>query len=212
MFSLFMNRSKVGMEKNLDRPLKVIQVQLSCSASGCHVFQAKPNQRGDGTSPIDPVVKAPSANSLRDWKSKRETEVRQPCRFQIGNKTTTKKKQTHRAFVEPLKRLIYSEMQAGRALFNTNLGNQLLGDADAAPSERSPTKANAIMHKDVIGHTGIHQEAPFSRRRQTRRAERSERRAGKHGRTEGGRRGNKQQKMVEKGIQKKVDVTSFFFF
>lgn len=72
-------------------------------------------------------------------------------------------------------------MQAGRALFNTNLGNQLL------PSERSPTKANAIMHEDVIGHTGIHQEAPFSRRRQTRRAERSERRAGKHGGREGGR-------------------------
>lgn len=88
----------------------------------------------------------------------------------------------------------------------------MLGDADAAPSERSPTKANAIMHKDVISHTGIHQEAPFSRRRQTRRAERSERRAGKHGRREGGRRGNKQQKMVEKGIQKKVDVTFFFFF
>lgn len=72
-------------------------------------------------------------------------------------------------------------MQAGRALFNTNLGNQLLGDADAAPSEQSLTKADAIMHKDVISHTGIHQEAPFSRRRQTRRAERSERRAGKHG-------------------------------
>lgn len=47
VFSLFMNRSKVGMEINLDRPLKVIQVQLSCSASGwgCHVFQAKPKRR-----------------------------------------------------------------------------------------------------------------------------------------------------------------------
>lgn len=77
---------------------------------------------------------------------------------------------------------------------------------DAAPSERSPTKADAIMHKDVISHAGIHQEAPFSRRRQTRRAERSERRAGKHGRREGGRRGNKQQKMVGTEIQTKAEV------
>lgn len=44
------------------------------------------------------------------------------------------------------------------------------------------TEPDAIMHKDVISHAGIHQEAPFSSRRETRRAERAaEMRAGKHG-------------------------------